>query len=81
MSDYYVSTGISRDQMAEALRENDEQPVYVLLSALAGGPVDEAVDCMTSPSRFSNADRDQVVANLQAIARAVSEEDYEEIPF
>lgn len=81
MSDYYVNAGVSRDQMAEALRENDEQLVYVLLSALAGGPVDEAIGCMTPPDYFSNADRDQVVANLQAITRAVSEEDYEEILF
>lgn len=81
MSDYYIQTGISRDQLAEVLRENDEQLVYVLLSALAGGPVDEAIDYMHSPHDFTNADRDQVVANLRALAVAISEEDYEEIPF
>ena len=75
MSDFYVYTGINRDTIAEAIRENDEQIVYVIISALTGGPVDDAIDYMSLPSDFSNEDRDQVVANLEAIAAALAKED------
>lgn len=81
MSDFYIHTGVNRDTLAEALRENDEQVVYVIVSALTGGPVEDAIDYMSLPSDFSNEDRDQVVANLMDIATALLKEDCDEVPF
>jgi len=73
MSDYYMNLGVLRDTMAEALRENDEQLVYVIVSALTGGPVDEAIRMAMLPADCSQTDRAQVVENLRNIARAIED--------
>ena len=72
MSDYYMNLGVLRDTMGEALRENDEQLIYVIASALAGGPVDDAIDLGTLPD-LDDHDVDQLVENLRRIADAIEQ--------
>ena len=72
MSDYYMYLGVTRDRMGEALRENDEQLIYVIASALAGGPVDDAIELGTLPD-LDDRDTDQVVENLRRIADAIEQ--------
>lgn len=70
MSDYDFSVSILRDQMAQELRHNDEQLIYVIASALSGGGVDDAI-ALGSLEEDAAEDKDRIVANLRQIADAI----------
>lgn len=73
MSDYYAEVGLSRDQMAEMLRNDDEQLIYVITSALNGN-IDDALEMgQIDPDADNEIDRGALVLNLRAIANAIED--------
>lgn len=73
MSDYYAEVGLSRDQMAEMLRNDDEQLIYVITSAL-NGPIDDALEMgQIDPDADNEIDRGAIILNLRAIANAIED--------
>lgn len=73
MSDYYAEVGLSRNQMAEMLRNDDEQLIYVITSAL-NGPIDDALEMgQIDPDADNEIDRGAIILNLRAIANAIED--------
>jgi len=71
MTDYTTVTQIGRDQMADMLRDNEEQLIYVLSEALRGDVVDDAIELGSLPYDIDDPEKTLIVENMRKIANAI----------